>query len=42
MTIKKESLNKYNRYYDELIKTSDFIYFNGFIKTKINIYFAKK
>lgn len=31
---KKESLNKYNRYYDELIKTSDFIYFNGFIKNK--------
>ena len=25
---KKESLNKYNRYYDELIKTSDFIYYN--------------
>ena len=31
---KKETLNKYNRYYDELIKTSDFIYFNGFIKNK--------
>ncbi|PRN01249.1 PAS domain-containing protein [Aliarcobacter cryaerophilus] len=31
---KKESLNKYNRYYDELIKTIDFIYFNGFIKNK--------
>ena len=31
---KKESLNKYNRYYVELIKTSDFIYFNGFIKNK--------
>ncbi|MGJ0338406.1 PAS domain S-box protein [Aliarcobacter cryaerophilus] len=31
---KKESLNKYNRYYDELIKTSDFIYFNVFIKNK--------
>ena len=31
---KKESLNKYNRYYDELIKTSDFIYFNEFIKNK--------
>ena len=31
---KKESLTKYNRYYDELIKTSDFIYFNGFIKNK--------
>ena len=31
---KKESLTKYNRYYEELIKTSDFIYFNGFIKNK--------
>ena len=31
---KKETLTKYNRYYEELIKTSDFIYFNGFIKNK--------
>ena len=31
---KQETLTKYNRYYEELIKTSDFIYFNGFIKNK--------
>ncbi|PRM94399.1 histidine kinase, partial [Aliarcobacter cryaerophilus] len=31
---KHETLTKYNRYYEELIKTSDFIYFNGFIKNK--------
>ena len=31
---KQETLTKYNRYYEELIKTSDFIYFNEFIKNK--------